>query len=49
MVSGVKNGKDMQSLNYNAFIGILVKEIQDLKKEITSMKENIAYLEKKVV
>ena len=49
MVSGVKDGKDMQTLNYNALIGILVKEIQDLKKEIIAMKENIVVLENKLI
>jgi hypothetical protein len=33
LVSGKKDGKDTQSLNYNGFIGILTKEIQVLKKK----------------
>jgi uncharacterized coiled-coil protein SlyX len=33
LVSGEKDGKDTQSLNYNGLIGILTKEIQVLKKK----------------
>ena len=35
LVSGEKDGKDIQSLNYNGFIGILTKEVKDLKKKVT--------------
>ena len=34
LVSGEKDGKDTQSLNYNGLIGILTKEIQVLKKKV---------------
>ena len=34
LVSGVKDGPQTQSLNYNGLIGILTKEIKDLKKEM---------------
>ena len=34
LVSGVKDGPETQSLNYNGLIGILTKEIKDLKKEM---------------
>jgi hypothetical protein len=34
LVNGEKDGKDFQSINYNGFIALLVKEIQDLKKEM---------------
>ena len=37
LVSGDKDGKDMQSLNYIGLIGILTKEIQDLKKRVTEL------------
>jgi hypothetical protein len=37
LVSGEKDGKDMQCLNYMGLIALLTKEIQDLKKD----KENI--------
>jgi hypothetical protein len=34
LVSGEKDGEEMQSLNYIGLIGVLVKEIQDLKKRV---------------
>jgi hypothetical protein len=34
LVNGVKDGPDTQSINYNGFIGILTKEIKDLKAKI---------------
>jgi len=34
LVNGVKDGPETQSLNYNGLIGILTKEIKDLKKEM---------------
>jgi hypothetical protein len=34
LVNGVKDGPITQSLNYNGLIGILTKEIKDLKKEM---------------
>jgi hypothetical protein len=34
LVNGEKDGPETQSINYNGLIGILIKEIQDLKKEI---------------
>jgi len=33
-VSGEKDGEQMQSLNYIGLIGVLVKEIQELKKRV---------------
>jgi hypothetical protein len=45
MVNGEKDGKDMQTLNYTSIIGILVKEIQDLKREMKGMRETIASLQ----
>jgi cytoskeletal protein CcmA (bactofilin family) len=33
LVEGEKDGENMQSLNYNGLIALLVKEVQDLKKE----------------
>jgi hypothetical protein len=47
MVNGEKDGKDMQTLNYTSIIGILVKEIQDLKREMKGMRETIASLQSK--
>jgi hypothetical protein len=40
LVNGEKDGKDTQSINYNGFIGILTKEIQDLKKKVSYMEAN---------
>lgn len=34
LVKGEKDGEDNQTINYQGIIGILVKEIQDLKKQI---------------
>jgi hypothetical protein len=39
LVSGEKDGKELQSINYIGLIAILIKEIQDLKKEIILLKE----------
>jgi hypothetical protein len=40
-VKGEKDGEEMQSVNYSELIPILVKEIQDLKKEVRMLKERI--------
>jgi hypothetical protein len=34
LVNGEKDGEKMQSINYNGFIALLVKEIQNLKKQL---------------
>jgi flagellar biosynthesis chaperone FliJ len=41
LVTGEKDGEHMQSMNYNGFIALLVKEVQDLKKENTSLKSQL--------
>jgi hypothetical protein len=46
LVEGEKDGISMQSLNYNGFIALLVKEVQDLKKENKNLKERLDKLEK---
>jgi hypothetical protein len=38
LVTGEKDGKDIQTVNYIGLIGILVKEIQELKTEIKELK-----------
>jgi cytoskeletal protein CcmA (bactofilin family) len=39
-VSGEKDGKSMQSVDYNQIIPILVKEIQELKKRVAYLEQN---------
>jgi cytoskeletal protein CcmA (bactofilin family) len=41
LVTGDKDGQDMQSVNYIGLIPILIKEIQDLKKELKLLKEKV--------
>jgi hypothetical protein len=38
LVNGEKDGEQLQSVNYIGLIPILIKEIQDLKKELKSLK-----------
>ena len=38
LVTGEKDGPNMQTVNYMGLIGLLIKEIQDLKKEISIIK-----------
>ena len=37
LVNGEKDGKEMQSVNYTGLIGILIKEIQELKKRVKKL------------
>jgi adhesin HecA-like repeat protein len=39
LVFGEKDGEEIQSINYNGLIPIIIKEIQNLKKEIISVKK----------
>ena len=39
LVTGEKDGENIQSVNYIGLIGILIKEIQELKKDIRLLKE----------
>ena len=41
LVTGEKDGEHFQSVNYIGIIGILIKEIQELKKDVKILKENI--------
>ena len=41
LVTGEKDGVGMQSMNYNGFIALLVKEVQDLKKENAALKSQL--------
>jgi hypothetical protein len=48
LVNGEKDGKEMQSINYNGFIALLVKEIQCLKQENKALRERINLFEKRL-
>jgi hypothetical protein len=41
LVNGEKDGENYQSLNYNGIIGILVHEIQELKKTVGELKQKL--------
>ena len=41
LVNGEKDGKNIQSVNYEGIIPILIKEIQSLKKRVTELEEKI--------
>ena len=41
LVIGEKDGEHLQSINYNGIIGILIKEIQDLKKEVQLLRKGV--------
>lgn len=41
LVHGEKDGEDLQRLNYIGLIGILVKEVQDLKNEVKLLKSQM--------
>jgi methyl-accepting chemotaxis protein len=45
LVNGEKDGENMQSLNYIGLIGILTKEIQDLKRRLTETEAKVASVE----
>jgi hypothetical protein len=49
LVSGEKDGKKTQSLNYNGFIGILTKEIQVLKKKVAEQEARIVEQSARIV
>jgi hypothetical protein len=45
LVDGEKDGESLQSVNYTELIGLIVKEIQDLKQENRLLKTRIELLE----
>ena len=47
LVTGEKDGEKTQSLNYNGLIAVLVKEIQELKKDRNKLMEQNRELEQK--
>jgi hypothetical protein len=40
LVNGLKDGEETQSLNYSGLIGILVKEIQELKERVKHLEDD---------
>lgn len=49
LVNGEKDGEAMQTLNYTGIIGIIVKEVQELKKKDAIKEQRIQDLEKMVL
>ena len=45
---GEKDGLETQSINYTGLIGLLTKEIQELKKDNKKIKETLLNLELKL-
>ena len=41
LVTGEKDGEQLQSINYQGLIGILIQEIKSLKQEIKEIKEKV--------
>jgi hypothetical protein len=41
LVDGEKDGKQTQTVNYNGLIGVLIKEIQELKKRVSQLENKI--------
>ena len=41
LVDGEKDGPTNQSVNYIGLIGVLIKEVQELKKEVASLKQKV--------
>jgi hypothetical protein len=39
LVNGEKDGENFQTVNYTGLIGILIKEIQDLKKRVKELEQ----------
>jgi len=45
LVNGEKDGNTLQRINYNGIIGLLTKEIQEIKKENITLREHIKNIE----
>ena len=41
LVNRIKDGPDLQSINYNGLIPILVKEVQELKQNVKELQKEI--------
>jgi hypothetical protein len=48
LVNGEKDCDQMQSLNYTGLSPLLVKEVQDIKKENTLLKEKLNFIYEKL-
>jgi archaellum component FlaC len=48
LVTGEKDGEQIQSLNYSGLIGLLTKEIQDLKRRLAETEAKVASVETNV-
>jgi hypothetical protein len=48
LVNGEKDGSDYQSVNYNGFIALLVKEIQELKKRLKTTEDQLQIITDKL-
>ena len=46
LVNGKKDGESIQSINYSGLIPILVNEIQNLKKEVSNIKDELLKYQK---
>ena len=47
MVSGEKDGEHLQTVNYISLIGIMIKEIKELKQDLSLVKKEIIDLKNK--
>ena len=47
MVSGEKDGENLQTVNYTSLIGIMIKEIKELKKNVSLLKKEMIDLQNK--
>ena len=41
LVNGVKDGPETQSVNYSGLIPVLIHEMKNMKKEISSLKKEL--------
>jgi len=48
LVTGVKDGDELQSVNYTGLIPILINEIKNMKTEIKYLKSNNEKLEYRI-
>jgi hypothetical protein len=48
LVTGEKDGEQLQSINYQGLIGIFIQEIKNLKQEVKNLKQEVKELKEKV-